>query len=79
MRCPRSAGGASKKKIDQYNRWFENWMKGMLDDNGTRFRKAKDRSGIRRWIPDYRSGFTASSHDFVQAWLLLFRWEGWTG
>ncbi len=27
------AGGASKKKIDQYNRWFETWMKGMLDDN----------------------------------------------
>jgi len=27
------AGGASKRKIDQYNRWFENWMKGMLADN----------------------------------------------
>jgi ubiquinone/menaquinone biosynthesis C-methylase UbiE len=27
------AGGASKKKIDQYNRWFEKWTKGMLDDN----------------------------------------------
>src|SRR5713101_4573707 len=26
-------GGASKRKIDQYNRWFENWMKGMLADN----------------------------------------------
>src|SRR5205807_406358 len=27
------AGGASKRKIDQYNRWFVKWMKGMLDDN----------------------------------------------
>jgi len=27
------AGGASKRKIDQYNRWYEKWMKGMLEDN----------------------------------------------
>ena len=27
------AGGSSKRKIGQYNRWFENWMKGMLDDD----------------------------------------------
>jgi ubiquinone/menaquinone biosynthesis C-methylase UbiE len=27
------AGGASKTKIEQYNRWFENWIRGMLDDN----------------------------------------------
>jgi hypothetical protein len=27
------AGGASKKEIDQYNRWWEKWMMGLLDDN----------------------------------------------
>ena len=27
------AGGASKRNIDLYNRWFEKWTKGMLDDN----------------------------------------------
>ncbi len=27
------AGGASRKKINQYNAWFEKWMKSLLDDN----------------------------------------------
>ena len=27
------AGGAPKKKIDEYNRWFEKWTIGMLNDN----------------------------------------------
>jgi SAM-dependent methyltransferase len=27
------AGGASEKEIDQYNRWYEKWMSGLLRDN----------------------------------------------
>lgn len=27
------AGGASKRSINEYNRWYEKWMKSLLDDN----------------------------------------------
>jgi SAM-dependent methyltransferase len=27
------AGGASRKKVNQYNSWWEKWMKSLLDDN----------------------------------------------
>ncbi len=28
-----ASGGASRKEIDEYNRWYERWTKSLLDDH----------------------------------------------
>ncbi len=36
------AGGASKRQIDRYNRWFERWARGLLKDD----QKLRDDTGL---------------------------------